>query len=172
MTRQSLHLPPLSRCIPIVVAALALGASASSRAGEALDIELPSMRTPIEALQAPASSVMAASATSFETAPAPLTRADVREALKMARASNTMTPAGEIGDTTEVLQAREDFYVLQTEVLQAEYLAAAQRAQAQQQSLLEQQAAANVDELLDFVDREGAQGTTALTRAADDELVN
>ena len=48
-----------------------------------------------------------------------LTRAEVREDLKDARATNTMTPSGEIGDTAEVLAARETFNALQTEVMLA-----------------------------------------------------
>ena len=50
-----------------------------------------------------------------------LTRADVREDLKDARATNTMTPSGEIGDTAEVLAARETFNALQTEVMLARH---------------------------------------------------
>jgi LytS/YehU family sensor histidine kinase len=88
------------------VAALTLGWLTSSQAGggELLDIELPSMRTPIES-----------------TGMIPeRTRAEVREALKMARAQNLLTPTNEIGDTAEVLAQREIFYALQTEVMEAE----------------------------------------------------
>lgn len=46
----------------------------------------------------------------------PATRADVRDALELARASNRVTPDGEIGDTPDVLRAREDFAALQHEV--------------------------------------------------------
>lgn len=116
------------------MAALAATVSVSSHAaggGEALDIELPSMRTPIEATQAP-SVVMAAQSE-------PLTRADVRESLAMARLANLVTPGGEMGDTADVLQAREDFNALQTEVLQAEYRTAAlQLQQAQLETLVAQ----------------------------------
>jgi hypothetical protein len=52
----------------------------------------------------------------------PLTRDDVREALRNARAANLMTPAGE-GDGADVLAAREAFNALQAEVLLAEYAA-------------------------------------------------
>jgi hypothetical protein len=121
--------------LPAALAAIALGFTMSSHAsgGEALDIEMPSMRTPVEAT--PVAAVDANDARAVATPQAPLTRAEVRESLKMARLSNTMTPSGEIGDTTEVLRAREDFYALQTEVLQAEYAAAAQREWALQQAL-------------------------------------
>lgn len=46
-----------------------------------------------------------------------LTRAEVREDLKDARATNMMTPSGEIGDSADVLAARETFNALQTEVM-------------------------------------------------------
>jgi len=102
------HAPSCSakRMLVAAVAALALGLSAGSQAGggEPLDIELPSMRTPIES-----------------TGMIPeRTRAEVREALKMARAQNLLTPTNEIGDTAEVLAQREIFYALQREVMEAE----------------------------------------------------
>ena len=102
------HAPSSSakRMLAAAVAALALGLSAGSQAGggEPLDIELPSMRTPIES-----------------TGMIPKrTRAEVREALKLARAQNLLTPTNEIGDTAEVLAQREIFYALQREVMEAE----------------------------------------------------
>ena len=67
----------------------------------------------------------------------PLTRAQVRESLAMARLANLVTPSGEMGDTADVLQAREDFNALQTEVMQAEYRTAAlQLQQAQMDALM------------------------------------
>lgn len=57
-----------------------------------------------------------------------LTRAEVRQDLQDARAMSTIAPAGEIGDTTEVLAAREAFNALQTEVLMARYAQAQRRA--------------------------------------------
>lgn len=62
-----------------------------------------------------------AHAGSLAAADSGLTRAEVREDLKDARATNTMTPSGEIGDTAEVLAARETFYALQTEVMLARH---------------------------------------------------
>ena len=57
----------------------------------------------------------------------------------MARLANLVTPSGEIGDTADVLQAREDFNALQAEVMQAEYRAAAlQLQQAQLDELVNQ----------------------------------
>lgn len=47
------------------------------------------------------------------------TRAEVRDALRQARLTGRLTPDGERGDTPAVLQAREDFNALQTEVLGA-----------------------------------------------------
>jgi len=136
----------LARWLASAAGALALGASMPGFAGEALDIELPSMRTPIEnatpvAVQ-PAVSVQTADAVQAAAAglpeSGPLTRAAVRESLKTARAANTITPSGEMGDTPEVLAARENFYAAQTEQIHAQYAAAAQR----EQALREQVAAA------------------------------
>ena len=70
----------------------------------------------------------------------PLTRAQVRESLAMARLANLVTPSGEMGDTADVLQAREDFNALQTEVMQAEYRTAALRLQQAQMDALMAQA--------------------------------
>ena len=73
-------------------AALTLAASAPSfAAGEFLDIELPSMRTPIEGTGAP------------------LTRAQVQEELRLAREAGTLSTGGELGDTDTVLAARAQF---------------------------------------------------------------
>lgn len=126
------------------VAALALGASVASHAasgGEALDIELPSMRTPIEVQQFASPSVeVAAHAALLAPDTEPLTRARVRESLIMARLANLVTPGGEMGDTAEVLQARENFNALQTEVIEAEYRSAALRLQQEQTAELLAQA--------------------------------
>ena len=57
----------------------------------------------------------------------------------MARLANLVTLGGELGDSADVLQAREDFNALQTEVLQAEYrLAALELQQAQMDALVAQ----------------------------------
>ena len=123
------------------MAGFAATASMSSHAasgGELLDIELPSMRTPIEAVQAPRLAPRAA-APATTARYEPLTRAQVRESLAMARLANLVTPSGEIGDTADVLQAREDFNALQAEVMQAEYRTAAlQLQQAQMDDLMNQ----------------------------------
>ncbi|MBC7938474.1 MAG: DUF4148 domain-containing protein [Chitinophagaceae bacterium] len=47
----------------------------------------------------------------------PRTRAEVRDELNQARAAGTLTPTHEIGDTQEVLDARETFAELQREVV-------------------------------------------------------
>lgn len=190
-TFQHLSLPQsLRRVLPSAMAALAVAFSMSSHAGggEALDIELPSMRTPMEAVAPqPLPAVdapIAAASTATTTAQAPLTRADVRESLKMARLSNTMTPSGEIGDTPAVLQAREDFNALQTEVLQAEYAAATAREQAvamalrtstdgQASGVVEQEIVVapdmTVGELMSFLQDSRAEGTVYVVLPNADE---
>lgn len=124
------------------IAGLTATASMSSHAigGELLDIELPSMRTPIEAVQTPNAAAVAAAVTgTADPNSEPLTRDRVRESLAMARLANLVTPFGELGDTADVLQAREDFNALQAEVMQAEYRTAALRLQrAQMDDLLAQ----------------------------------
>ncbi len=71
-------------------AALTLAASAPSfAAGPFIDAELPSLRTPIESTATP------------------LTREQVKEALRQARAAGALSTGGEIGDTDAVLAARE-----------------------------------------------------------------
>lgn len=135
-----------SLCRLATIAALAMGVSIASHAaggGEALDIELPSMRTPIEVQQFAGPSVEAAvhagHAAHLAQHTEPLTRARVRESLAMARLANLVNPGGEMGDTPEVLQAREDFNALQTEVMEGEYRIAALRLQqAQTADLLAQ----------------------------------
>ena len=90
------------------LAALAAAALAgpAAQAGEALPEELPSMRTPVpEGV--------------FRT------RDEVREALATARQTRLITPDGEIGDTAELLDLRETFNALQTEVLPASPVAPA-----------------------------------------------
>lgn len=134
-------------CRLAAAATLALGASVASHAagGELLDIELPSMRTPIDAVRvagrAPESAEsVAVQVESVGQTEQPLTRARVRESLAMARLANLVSPGGELGDTTEVLQAREDFNALQTEVMEAEYRTAALRLQQEQVAVLLTQA--------------------------------
>ncbi len=55
--------------------------------------------------------------------PSTLTRAEVRDTLTTWRAAGLLTPSGDIGDTNETLQRREEFYALQTEVIVAERIA-------------------------------------------------
>jgi hypothetical protein len=54
----------------------------------------------------------------------PLSRAEVIEQLKSAKAAGTMTLSGEMGDSPEVLAHREAFNALQTEVYDAQVAAA------------------------------------------------
>lgn len=116
----------------VALAALASSASSFAGGGEALDIELPSMRTPVstpsmgrqsQEEMAPASSNSHASA-SFGGA---LTREQVREQLKEARANGTLSMHGEAGDTPRVLAAREAANTAQGEAIMAAYLAEQQR---------------------------------------------
>jgi hypothetical protein len=51
-----------------------------------------------------------------ELTPHALTRAEVKEDLRLARISGRLSPGGEIADPPEVLRAREDFNALQAEV--------------------------------------------------------
>ena len=137
MTFRSFHTPQISalsatrRFLPCAAAALALSLPLASHAlGEALDIEQPSMRTPVDMVpQLPTSGITLSNATR-----GPLTREEVREATRMARATGLMSGTGELGDTPELLQRRADFNALQTEVLLAEYQAQVMRAQAEQQA--------------------------------------
>lgn len=76
----------------------ALGAHAGG--GEALDSELPSMRTPVPA-------------------GTPATRAEVRDSRDRARDTGRMGE-GEAADAASVLRAREAFNALQAEVMAAE----------------------------------------------------
>lgn len=63
------------------------------------------------------------------TPPHDLTRAEVREDLRLARISGRMSPGGEIADRPEVLRAREEFNALQTEVLQRDDAERGERAE-------------------------------------------
>lgn len=100
--------------IAAVIAALTVGASAY--AGEALESELPSMRTPVQVVDGG------------------LTRQQVRAELMAAREAGTLTLAGEAGDTTEVLLARENFNAAQGAAIMAGYQAEQARALAPQQA--------------------------------------
>jgi hypothetical protein len=106
----------LSRSLPGAVAALGLAlalpgvaqAMASSVDDHFISAEVSAPLTP-----------------RFEASPAVAlasdrTREDVNEDLQRARAINLMTPNSELGDTPEVLQAREDFYAMRTEVMLAD----------------------------------------------------
>lgn len=112
------------RALPLALSALGLGAS------------LPALAQ--EQVQDTVAAPTATQPDVIRTQEGPLTRAQVLESLRSARAANLMSPATEMGDSPEVLAARETFYALQTEVLLAEYAAA--QAQAQAQAEREQQA--------------------------------
>lgn len=117
--------------IAAVAAALAASMSCFAGGGEALDIELPSMRSP--AISAPVQtsqaelalvSTNAYASASFGGA---LTREQVRAQLKEARASGTLSMQGEAGDTPQVLAARDVFNTAQGEAIMAAFIADQQR---------------------------------------------
>ena len=137
MTLRRFHSPQISalsaarRLLPCAAAALASSLPLASHAlGEALDIEQPSMRTQVDMVpQTPTTELTLSNATR-----GPLTREEVREATRTARAAGLISGTGEFGDTPQLLQRREDFNALQTEVLLAEYHAQVMHAQAEQQA--------------------------------------
>ncbi len=69
---------------------------------------------------------MVAATPAHATSDGGLTRAEVREALNTWRAAGLMSTQTEVGDTPDVLQRREEFYALQTEVTLARYRAEAE----------------------------------------------
>jgi hypothetical protein len=91
----------MNRTHATALAAVLFASSLTAFGGEALDIELPSMRTP-----APAGT---------------LSRDDVRADLAMARAQGMLDAAGEAGATPDVLLARQRFNQTQERVLLARY---------------------------------------------------
>lgn len=67
-----------------------------------------------------ASATSVSPSTTADAVPHAQTRAEVREALHMARITGRLSPGGEIADPPEVLKAREDFNALQAEVQQSD----------------------------------------------------
>jgi hypothetical protein len=126
-----MHQKPALRLATVAAAALFASATAFAGGGEALDIEGPSMRTPI----APAAQVMPAEEVALAAQSAyaasafggALTREQVREQLKAARADGTLSMHGEAGDTPRVLAARERANAEQRNAIVAEYEAEHQR---------------------------------------------
>ena len=120
----------------IVVAVATLGAPGAgfARGGEALEIELPSMRTPVTPSVVASSPEEVALASNNAHASASfgsgLTREQVREQLKQARANGTLSMQGEAGDTPQVLAAREAFNTAQRENIMAAYASEQQRTMA------------------------------------------
>ena len=98
-----------------------------------------------------------------ETVPAdPLSREAVRDALAHARATNRLTPPGEIGDTAEVLSQRETFNALQAEVLTEE-------AERQALAAPREPVALTVGQLFQLMDRAAAEGRTVVLVVDDTE---
>ncbi len=131
----------MSRKSPLRMSILAAGAllaaSASSYAGEALEIELPSMRTPIT----PSTQIAPLAAdhevyAGGEAMPPEVearvrqrmmsqghgrSTAEVRQELAEARRAGTLSAPGEIADTTQILHARAEFNVQQTREILASH---------------------------------------------------
>lgn len=108
-----------SRIASAVVAIAALAASASSfAAGETMSAETAAQT---EAALAVSSTYRSANGGG------PLSREQVREELRLARESGTLSMHGEAGDTQQVLAAREAFNVAQSETIVAEVIADQQR---------------------------------------------
>jgi len=135
MKRQSL--PRLSA----IIGAIALGAAGSAfaaQAGEALDMELPSMATPVNAIAAPQPMVDNSAYTSDQLRSwyheGQKSRAEVRAELKAAQQAGTVLKAGEAGDTEAVLKARDAANLQQHEAIVAEYTAEHDRIVAQQEA--------------------------------------
>lgn len=152
---------PLARCLPWAVAALTFGATAAHAGGNIYEGEgaishgaAPAAAQGFESVATASASVPMANATAVEpvqpsvassvaSGSAQTTRAEVLAEARRWRQEKLATPSNEIGDTPEVLQAREGFYALQTEQIEAEYRAAAEQAQQQadaaaQQALVEE----------------------------------
>lgn len=108
-----------TRIASAVVAIIALAASATSfAAGDASASEVAAQN---EAALSVSSTYRSANAGG------PLTREEVREELRQARANGTLSMHGEAGDTPTVLAAREAFNKTQSETIVAEVVADQQR---------------------------------------------
>ncbi|HLL12495.1 MAG TPA: hypothetical protein VK570_15640 [Rubrivivax sp.] len=106
-----------SRIAAAVVAITALAASASSFAASEASSATPDAIAQNEAALAVSSTYRAANGGG------PLTREQVREQLRQARESGTLSMNGEAGDTPQVLAAREAFNAAQAETIVAEVVA-------------------------------------------------
>lgn len=149
----------MTRFVPVALTALALGFAASAQAADPIASTATRSDTIVESSMATTVETVTVVGT-----PHPLTRAEVRESTRLAKAANLVTPNGDIGDSPDVLQAREDFYALQTEVLNAQYavqyqaqlLAQAQADEQNQQQMAD--SAEAMDELTAWLNRAAEQG--------------
>lgn len=116
--------------------------------GEALEIEGPSMRTPVAAAAPDAIA----------------TRAEVRDALEVARAWHMLNPGGEIGDTPEVLAQRDAYNHLQA----AELHAADQPVAIGQSAAAAQPQWMSLGQLFEMLDQADADGSVVLLVLPDD----
>jgi hypothetical protein len=89
----------------VASAACFAGSGALSSAGEALDAERPSMRTPIASNS---STHAVVDVVMVKDVSAPLTRQEVKDQLAEARAAGALPHPGEIADTPQVMAARNE----------------------------------------------------------------
>jgi hypothetical protein len=89
-----------------------------SYAGEALDIERPSIRTPTSDVSPQA---MPAFTVALPGTSVPATRAEVVADLRAAQQAGAMTPAGEGGDMAKVIAARDAMNAEQERAIIAAY---------------------------------------------------
>jgi hypothetical protein len=169
--------------VAIAVAAGALFATAAHAAptypvpsGDIMDVPMDAPQYTAPAVQAAAvsyESIDAKTAYTPAAAAGPLTRAEVREARANARASGTMAPSGEIGDTNETIAARDAFNELQAEVITArwneEARVMAEAAAAERAALLAQQ---EIDAVLAMGARYADQDSMALNFADRREVLD
>lgn len=105
----------------LLSAVLAVSGAAHVHAmGDASPAELPWVRPGADASVGVQGAQSAKSALGGQSARSGLTRAEVREALANARNADLMPGVSDIGETSEMLERREIFYALQTEVFFAE----------------------------------------------------
>lgn len=146
---RTLRKSAFARCLPWATAALTFGASALAHATGIYEGEgaVAHGAAPDTSLRQPAWRHASTPATSVETAstaPAATsslqadeqrpTRSEVRRSAQHWKQAQIATPSNEIGDTPEVLKARDDFYALQAEVRHTQYVAAAEAELARQEA--------------------------------------
>jgi hypothetical protein len=147
-------------------------AQRSTPTGDAYANEWLPVTASVASSDANASSTRGAAAAAGAASPAAgVSRADVRESLKTWRAAGLLTPQSEIGDTTETLQRREEFYALQTEVIQAEQMAAVARAEEESLAQAQLQLQLQLQSQLEAESAASANTAAMLEPSADGQLM-